>query len=174
MGNETMENAECTETTAETTIPVSAEMYDLAESWEESAKQGGDPEAVRIAEAAQGGDPAAIAQILEFERRDGDPEVALEAERAQEEIEASVITLTEREEEAHGLTATETEDGRMLVNSFGPGDAFLVDLDDWQEWVEHENPHSRSHLGGLCFWDSWAQRGDDAKWDANNEVWRLA
>ena len=69
--------------TATATVPVSAEMYDLAESWEESA-QGRDPDAVRIAEAAKEGDPDAIAQIIEFEKRDGDPEVAREAERAQE------------------------------------------------------------------------------------------
>jgi hypothetical protein len=146
-------------------------MYDLAESWEESAR-GRDSEAVRIAEAAQEGDPDAIAQILEFEKRDGDPDVAREASAAQEAIEASIITLTEREEEAHGLRATETEDGRMLVHS--EPQEFIVDLDDWQEWVDHENPRARSHFGGMSFWDSWAQRGDDAKWDANNEVWRLA
>lgn len=158
--------------TITTTVPVSAEMYDLAKSWEESAKQGGDPDAVLIAEAAQEGDPDAIAQILEFEHRNGDPEVAREASAAQEAIDAPVITLTEREEEAHGLRATETEDGRMLV--YSEPQEFVVDLDDWQEWVEHEDPHSRPHFGGESFWDSWSQRGDDAKWDANNEVWRLA
>ena len=77
-----MTATETTENTA--TVPVSPEMYDLAESWKESARKGGDPDAVRIAEAAQGGDPDAISQILEFESRDGDPEVAREAERAQE------------------------------------------------------------------------------------------
>ena len=92
-------------------------MYELAESWEESAKQGGDPDAVRIAEAAQEGDPDAIAQILEFESRDGDPEVARGAGRAQEEIEASIIALTDSEEEAHGLTATKAAEGRMLIES---------------------------------------------------------
>ena len=163
--------ATMTDTTM-TTVPVSPEMYDLAESWEESAKQGGDPDAARIAEAAQKGDPDAIEQILGFERQDGDPKVALEAERAQEEIEASVITLTEREEEAHGLRATKTQCGRMLIHS--EPQAFLVDSEDWDEWVEHENPRARSHLGGLCFWDSWAQRGDDVTWDANNEVWRVS
>ena len=158
--------------TTKATVPISAEMHSLAESWEESAKQGGDPDAVHIAEAAQKGDPDAIAQILDFERQDGDPKVALEAERAQEEIEASVITLTEREEEAHGLRATKTQCGRMLIHS--EPQEFLVDLDDWQEWVEHGNPWTRSHFGGLRFWDSWAQRGDEAKWDANNEVWRVS
>ena len=97
-----------TATDTTVTVTVSAEMYDLSESWEESA-QGRDPEAVRIAEAAKDGDPDAIAEIIEFEKRDGDPDVAREAEAAQEAIEASVITLTEREEEAHGLRGgTET------------------------------------------------------------------
>jgi len=155
-----------------TTIPVSDEMYCLAESWEESAKQGGDPEAARIAEAAQKGQPDAIAQILEFERRDGDPQVAREAERAQEDIRASVITLTDSEDYAHGLRATKTQCGRMLIHS--EPQEFLVDLDDWQEWVDHESPRARSHFGGMSFWDSWAQRGDEVNWDANNEVWRLA
>jgi len=155
-----------------TTVPVSAEMYDLAESWEESAR-GRDPDAVRIAEAAQKGDPVAISQILEFERRDGDPEVAREAEAAQEAIEASVITLTEREEEAHGLTATETEDGRMLIESYLLEDAILVDQEDWEEWVENDNPHSPSNFG-RSFWDSWRHRGNKAKWDANCDLWRLA
>ncbi len=166
-----------TETTATetmtTTVPVSTEMYDLAESWEESARQGGDPDAARIAEAAQGGDPESIAQIIEFEKRDGDPEVARIAEAAQEAIEASTITLTEREEEAHGLTATETAEGLMLIESPLLENALLVDQEDWEEWVEHENPHSPSDFG-RSFWDSWAQRGDDVTWDANNEVWRLA
>ncbi len=161
-----------TETTMTTAVPVSAEMYDLAQSWEESAKQGGDPDAARIAEAAQEGDPDAIAQILEFEERDGDPEIAREAERAQEEIEASIIALTDSEEEAHGLRATETECGRMLIHS--EPQEFIVDRDDWQGWVDHENPRARSHFGGLSFWDSWAQRGDDVTWDDHNEVWRLA
>ncbi|MCP4244092.1 MAG: hypothetical protein GY772_26375 [bacterium] len=165
-----------TETTAtETmtaTVPVSPEMYDLAESWEESARKGGDPEAVRIAEAAQEGDPDAIAQILEFENRDGDPEVAREAERAQEEIRRSIITLTDVESEAHGLRATETYCGRIFVD-WGAGN-FVIDIGDWEEWVDHEDPRERSYFGGACFWDSWSQRGDDVEWDANNEVWRRA
>ena len=83
-----------TEATATETVPVSAEMYALAESWAKSA-EGRDPDAVRIAEAAREGDPDAIAEIIEFEERDGDPEVAREAERAQEEIRGSIITLTD-------------------------------------------------------------------------------
>ena len=58
-------------------------------------------------------------------------------------------------------------------NSLRAAQAFILDLDDWEEWVDHEDPRERPHFGGESFWDSWAQRGEDVAWDANNEAWRL-
>jgi len=81
----------------------------------------------------------------------------------------TAITLTDREEEAHGLRAAETQCGRMLVHS--EPQEFVVTPGDWDEWVEHD-PEWRSE-SGLTLWDSWSQRGEDVEWDEEFECWRI-
>ena len=71
----------------ENEVRVSDEMYSLAESWVRSATEAGDRVTKEVAQLALIGDAGAIAEVLEFERADGDPERAGRVARDQADYE---------------------------------------------------------------------------------------
>ena len=71
----------------ENEVRVSDEMYSLAESWVRSATEAGDRVTKEVAQLALIGDAGAIAEVLDFERHDGDPDRADRVSRLQAEYE---------------------------------------------------------------------------------------
>ena len=68
-------------------VRVSDEMYALAESWVRSATEAGDRVIKEVAQLALIGYAEAIAEVLDFERADGDPDRAERVARAQADYE---------------------------------------------------------------------------------------
>ena len=71
----------------ESEVRVRDEMYALAESWVRSATEAGDRVIKEVAQLAQIGYAEAIAEVLDFERADGDPDRAERVARAQADYE---------------------------------------------------------------------------------------
>ena len=154
--------------TTKTTVPVSDAMRSLASLYAEPSERR-DPEAVGLAERAMDGDQFAMAELVRFAISDRDFNLAIDAKREQQEVEAAIVDLGSCHEEAHGLTATLSKCGfRMFFES--EGISYIVERDEWSEWAASPGPREQSHSGVLPPWSSI----EEVRWDARAECWILA